>query len=557
MLVNLFEPSDLAKYFLLLPFHPKPEPGESFNSYLTRLAILNKFRYYLTICNNLLPQMIGKTVKKLQDIPPLSISRLALVTNVSEEDILATTFFYLVKNFSRSTKPQNISRFLSGAVSKNLRYCPSCLDEHKYYRLSWRFFMVEGCAQHNCYLLENCGNCGQPIPLFYPFCEIGICPACGKDLRSCVSPVYPEERRESLNEDLYALEILLKEKGGSFDIGKRLRTIRFHQSLSQKELAKLSGVFPGTVSSIEKGEGTFLDLLSCIKSLGLSLRSSIIEPNGVPISQCEPLNVINLKSVREDFNADDLRQKVLTAIKDLEEGGGVARVCDIERLLKVKYNVLYKWKKVRMILPGWNQEKERKRQLKEAKILQILKATREEMLKNAQITPISEIFARAGIKMGYHHMYEGVSEWCRQVAKDNKQIIFGINEVEFIRHLDETYKALLGSEKRITRSELLFIANIPTSSLQIHPNVNKKLDEICLKLKVEDFSIPQGEEALLQNVFAVIWQLYGAHQRITQVSVARELHLSVAALRKYPKIRVVFNDIARSTKRGKSYVPEP
>lgn len=84
-------------YFEVLAYHPHPRPFESLTSYLTRLAQGNGINkgvdawLYLSFP----PPQSGPRVHSLSDYPPARWGLLPLLTNRSEPELLATTFYYL------------------------------------------------------------------------------------------------------------------------------------------------------------------------------------------------------------------------------------------------------------------------------------------------------------------------------------------------------------------------------------------------------------------------------------------------------------------------------
>lgn len=180
-------------YFEVLPVHPPPHPLESLTSYLVRLAEANSLTTKSAVTAIMFPHKKFKA--EWSDYPYLSYGTLPLASNCSENQLHATTFFPLLRKFGRATKPMHCSRFLASSISPHLHYCPQCLAEYGFYSLVWRFWTVEGCPEHGRRLLDRCGHCGHQLPLLYMPLKVGICPACGQDLRSCVAPpLTPEEQ---------------------------------------------------------------------------------------------------------------------------------------------------------------------------------------------------------------------------------------------------------------------------------------------------------------------------------------------------------------------------
>lgn len=170
-------------YFDTLPLHPQPEPLESLTSFLARLAEPNHFYGPQAFLDNFWRKLSNAADQA--DYPPISFGRLPDVAACEETSLWRTTFYHLGKKFHCSNNRGAIAHFLIGSLSQDLRYCPKCIEEHGYYFLPWRFLCLSGCAEHGCRLLDRCGHCGQVIPLFMTPLKIGSCPRCKGSLRTC------------------------------------------------------------------------------------------------------------------------------------------------------------------------------------------------------------------------------------------------------------------------------------------------------------------------------------------------------------------------------------
>lgn len=152
-------------YFETLPVHPQPHPLESFCSYTMRLAAANGIdllsRWWL-VCY---PTGNARVTDHTGDYTPLSFGQLSVLAACPEPDLRRITFYHLAKKFGCVINPQPMSSFLAGSIASHLRYGPQCLAERNYYRLTWRFLVLSGCAEHGCELCHTCGHCEQVIPL--------------------------------------------------------------------------------------------------------------------------------------------------------------------------------------------------------------------------------------------------------------------------------------------------------------------------------------------------------------------------------------------------------
>jgi hypothetical protein len=143
------------------------------------------------------------------DFTPLSFGQLPDLATCPEAILQRTTFYHLAKKFGCATHPQPMSTFLAGSIASHLRYCPQCLAEQTYYRLTWRFLALPGCPQHGCELRYTCGQCEQPIPLLPRHPNVGLCPHCGEHLSRCPSPPLDEPTWQRAQGRGYDLAYLL------------------------------------------------------------------------------------------------------------------------------------------------------------------------------------------------------------------------------------------------------------------------------------------------------------------------------------------------------------
>jgi hypothetical protein len=297
----------MTYYFDVSPLHPRPEYFESLTSYLMRLAELNGISSIDGISALCFPHQDRRITRDIADYPPTSFSDLTRVGVWSEEILRTTTFFHLAAKFGRSTLPQPMSRFLSGCVGQNLRYCPVCFTEQqvRYYLLSWRFPMVTCCHKHKCRLLETCLHCNELIPLFRSPFKVGNCPRCRQSLKRCpvaseVDEAELEASRHLHNEIVFLLAPQTWEANSSSIIGRMGRRLAHVRRIKRRTAVEVANQIDETltvVEGIERGDfqGKGATLRSYFKYAHY-LRLSLIEvfsdvidlPDHVPSTPLPP-----------------------------------------------------------------------------------------------------------------------------------------------------------------------------------------------------------------------------------------------------------------------------
>jgi TniQ len=247
-------------YFDTLPIRLKPLRFESLTSYLIRLAEGNAIQNVFTLSAlffesfNTMRQLVA-----LVDYPLPSFGSMPKATGCPASKLLATTFFHLGRKFGRSIHSLRTDHFLADSISTHLRYCPACLSESSYYSLTWRFATLLGCSRHGCRLLEQCGHCGNEIPLFSSPLKMSKCSICEMDLRTCRAESLNVEELKVTRSHLLDLEFLLSRNACERDetllktVGQRLSKNRSPRIITAKMVARRVGIKPYQVYLVDQG----------------------------------------------------------------------------------------------------------------------------------------------------------------------------------------------------------------------------------------------------------------------------------------------------------------
>ena len=247
-------------YFDTLPIRFRPQRLESLTSYFIRLAEANKIHNIKALSTLFFENF--NTMRQLMDLadyPLLEFENTSEATGCSEPRLLKTTFYHLGRKFGRSIAALRSDHFLLGSLVPCLRYCPACLSEASYYSLTWRFATLLGCAKHGCRFLEHCGHCGKEIPLFSSPLQMGKCPICKMDLRTCRAESLNEEELKAAHFHGLDLEFLLSphacEKNETLlkTVGQHLSSRRSPRFITAKTMARLSGIKRYQVYLIDQG----------------------------------------------------------------------------------------------------------------------------------------------------------------------------------------------------------------------------------------------------------------------------------------------------------------
>lgn len=74
----------------------------------------------------------------------------------------------------------------------HVRFCPNCLQDDPSWRVAWEALFLDVCPAHGCWMVDQCGSCGEPVK--WNRDSLLRC-QCGSDLRQEISVIAPENAR--------------------------------------------------------------------------------------------------------------------------------------------------------------------------------------------------------------------------------------------------------------------------------------------------------------------------------------------------------------------------
>jgi hypothetical protein len=139
-------------------FKPKPLPDESLYSFLYRFAKGN----YLNDVNSLTGLQISNNLNYYVD----NFTFHKIEQLVGEKTILNNLVLNKYNNIFLG-KNQTDSRILTADhyLKNSTRFCPYCLKEKKYHRLTWDIRIITVCDKHKVYLINECPDCGTKLKI--------------------------------------------------------------------------------------------------------------------------------------------------------------------------------------------------------------------------------------------------------------------------------------------------------------------------------------------------------------------------------------------------------
>jgi hypothetical protein len=518
-------------YFDTLPLHPQPKPLESFTSYLTRLAEANEMQSVRHLSRLCFPAGQGKFDPGRGDYPYVSFGDLSRVTLCPEATLRATTFYHLGQKFGRLTQAQPLSQFLSGSIAKQLRYCPHCLVERGYYRLTWRFLALQGCSEHGCRLLDRCGHCGQPIPLLAQPLKLGICPYCGNHLGMCSAEALSQtawQAARTREDDLTFLlrpqpcekvdnQSLKKQVGGQFARWRQLRRMK---------VADAADYIEQSVSIIYYIEGgpahrgiKFCWYLRYADFLWIELRT--VFETSLPRRQLPTYE-------------EKLVTKVTQVVSSLEQQGQPVTQTTVARMIGIGLRAFTKYPRLRAL---WATNRTRWRQEYIAGLVDQVHQIAERLEQAGEQITKSEIYRQIGRTGEALRRYPQVTAALEQVAgtKDTAK-----REQRCTDRLLELAQAALTdletSGQRVSKQAISNRVGVSVKKLQGYPQIKSFLFEQVTARAQEHQARQrqQREQQLILMIQAAVETLLAAGQPVTQKAILTTIGKHRSVLEYYP-----------------------
>ena len=170
-------------------------PDEAWLSYLVRLSTANSYDPNMKLMLGTIRAAFGRNESPVLPVHQEAFRELQSLTHCDEESLYGSLEH---KWAELLTPPQNKQQTLllpSGKLmprltysgwhshvwlNNNLPYCPFCLQESNYYRMSWLLLASPVCLKHRRVMVQNCLQCGSPLSM--PEILSNVCPKCETDL---------------------------------------------------------------------------------------------------------------------------------------------------------------------------------------------------------------------------------------------------------------------------------------------------------------------------------------------------------------------------------------
>jgi TniQ protein len=196
------------------------QPGESWPSLLTRLAVLNGYSYSLMFSVCFESEKVGRTIRRLDNDErptlPETYERLAIITGLAPTDLAEATIQHYALPLTLARDLQYVLRRRGEGLAcwpdklipdfranRRAGFCPACLRESVFHRLIWTPLAMPVCLPHACLLVSRCPQCVGPLSV--DMIVRTRCQACGAGLLDApASPIGADEFGLFTHRMLYA-----------------------------------------------------------------------------------------------------------------------------------------------------------------------------------------------------------------------------------------------------------------------------------------------------------------------------------------------------------------
>lgn len=538
-------------YFDVLPVHPQPQPLESLTSYLTRLTEANRLGSLSQLFRLCFPTERSKLTLHTGDYPPPSFGTLPILAQCSEPCLYATTLYHLSKKFNRLCQPRTLALFLSDSLGQGLRYCPACLAERPYYPLVWRFLYLEGCPEHSCRLLDRCLSCGQAIPLWVTCPKLGVCPACGGDLRRRQAPRLTDNQQQRVQSQYQDLVFLVSPHPCEA-LGQQLPKVIGANFTRWRQFRQLKA--SAAALYLKQSESIIAFLEEGPEHRGIKFCWYIQYADFLKIGLHDLFNLPVLPEISLS-REEKLLDKIKEAMTILAERGQPLTQAAICQMVGVSTNIFNTHPNLHAC---WVSAAAHQKQQRLEPLAQSVRQTIAQLQQQGQPVTQQAVTQQLGL-------YGGQISRCPKLRSAFEEAIGhpikpsvrpkGRNQshLDRIRAKQERETALLPQVQAaieqlqtqgrpVTRVAVRAMVGCPLTTMNSYPQVNALLQAHTLKRSRQD------EAALISKVYAAITDLQADGLPITKAAIAKRIGMAPTTLEHYPQVKtVLFEEVMLKT----------
>lgn len=543
--------------FEQFPIRPQPQPLESMDSYLTRLAYANRVQIkhgFFALCFQQVKSYASKSNN--QGFLPDEFQHLAQVTNLSLQRLHETTFYPIAQKMNQKTTRRSFGGLLEGIIYPHWRYCPKCLHEKGYYSLLWSFKPLKGCVEHQCYLLDTCGVCQQQIPISGILLDPVVCPHCSARLDQCHVATMSEDHQQLtfVRHMDYAFLLQTTQHSIPATLGSHLRQLRIQQGLSLGDTARIFNIRLAKLRAIERntphGFISFAFFQQYVDYLGLSIREVFGEDTHYPeiISQVTQrqqqifLQQAQKREIELCQQARPLLQTWLTQQKPISKN-------ELALTLKLETPGIDCYPDLHHLFLD-----AQKQQLvtEEDQLMQQAIAFVQHCLQTQQPVQKMELLQHIKVKqVRINRCFPRLKDYLDQVLQQQAQL-HQQHIKEVLQNTRSILDQCLQQQRPITLSHISQTLQIPLYSFRRYPQLRQMIDDARQQ---QQQLIQQKDQNLAQKIPQLTQQLIEQQQPLYIKTFAQLLNISDRQLDKYPLTNQAIRQSIQSHKTIRKRVP--
>lgn len=426
--------------------------------------------------------------------------------------------------------------------------------------------MLPGCETHRCRFLDRCGYCGSLIALFTIPAQVGVCPTCKQDLRTCQAIQLSAQEMQLVQQRTVDLEYLLtpqnweEDDGKAKKIGGRLREMRKEKQCMIEQVAQDLGVSPQNIKALERATAdhkvSFQAYVKYTDYLGVTLHSlfaQVFSPS-TPPAQIEQhwragSDTDQLKQAKRQQREQDLLDQVKKASQDFKALGlpiTLKAICKKVHItpqsLKMYPSIRAWWEEVSIDL------RDEAKQCENELVHQVQQAILT-LQTHGQVVSINAICAYVHRSRSQLLFSPRVNLLIKQALGKKSSIYRPSNlpdENHILEEMQTAITFLKTSGQFLTQKAISKRVGLSAYMLQLYPQAKAILDQVAEEGRLQRKQLKElrGQE-IAERVQQAIAQLKDSGQIVTQQAIAEIVGHHQAVLRRYEPVRPLLSQIAK------------
>lgn len=535
----------------IFPVRIKPQHLETITSGLIRVCEENRIGALAALSALALPRHDRTSAAGLIDFPlnatDGTLANLARVMGIAEDAVLRMTMYHLGHKFGYEVD-EAPRAFLAGSLAPHLRYCPPCVAAYGCYSLPWRFLVLTGCPTHGCRLRDRCGACGATIRLLPQRLRLGVCPACGNDLRHDPTETMIEAEAEEAWLTWRELEFLVTPHPDE-DIPNRFHDVyakgylveRLRDKITVPQAAEALGLAVSTVQALERGaSGTLARRLAYARYLGTTLDALYVSTSSGMALDVAPQTLRHaaraVVPLRDRYEAE-MVARLREARERLRHRAHVATRAAILREAGLRSSAIVAHKPVQSYLQSFP------RHGADNDLIACVEVAIAELQGVGRGVIVRSIAARIRVSSGrLRTQATAMSLLAAHGCHDEAHFAC---EGDLLRRAQEAHASLLGGLLPPSVADIGVAVGIHHATLKYYPQVKAFLDTVADERRKAQRAIREQQGAAVLAHVEEIVRRWDDPTPMTSVNdVAQRVGIPMRRLRSYPSVSAVLDTVA-------------